>query len=135
MIIPDTLIGFDLLMILFCFVFYNKTIFDTYTFNSFEVISSIIFVILIFSIVLMIQLIYKKEILGYGDIKLLLVFGLLYGITKTLFGLFVGSLIALTVELLKKNYKNKEFPYGPYLILGFVISNLLFDKFYFMINF
>ena len=75
--------------------------------------------------VIFVHIVYKKEIMGYGDIKLIFVMGLMIGITKLLYGIFISSLVALIIEMFKKRKKSVAFPFGPYLILGFIIINLL----------
>ena len=55
---------------------------------------------------------------------------LLIGWQLTIFGISIGSFIALIIEKLKRN--NKHLPFGPYLVVGFIISLLIGD---FIFNF
>ncbi len=55
------------------------------------------------------------------------VISLLFGSFITILGIFIASFVALIVESLRKN-KNKQLPFGPYLILGFIISILTIDN-------
>mgnify|MGYP003298228935 CR=1 FL=1 len=125
MIIPDTIILFDLILIIIFYIFKNNAIFILLPFKSFEIITSICFVIILLCIVIFYQIVLKKEIFGYGDIKLLFVMGLMIGISKLLYCLFIASFVALIIQLYKKREKSIEFPFGPYLILGFIVVNLL----------
>lgn len=133
MIIPDTLIIFNFVIIVIYFVCFKKTLFENFVFNSFEIIGALVLNVILFLVLLFIQQIFKKEVMGYGDIKLLLVFGLMIGITKLLFVIFISSLLALIYESLKGIKKNEPFPFGPYLIIGFMISYFCFDKLYILL--
>jgi prepilin signal peptidase PulO-like enzyme (type II secretory pathway) len=125
MIIPDTLIVFNLVIIIIYYVLYNNAIFIYQPFNSFEIICAICFILMFLTTVIFVHIVYKKEIMGYGDIKLIFVMGLMIGITKLLYCIFISSLVALIIEMIKKRKKSVAFPFGPYLILGFIIINLL----------
>ena len=84
----------------------------------------IIFIILWISISL-IQYKLNKEFIGGGDLMLFCVISLLIGWQYTMLGIFYASVIALIVEKIKKN--KSLFPFGPYLIIGFIISILTSD--------
>lgn len=124
MIIPDSLVGFNLILVIVFYIINKRAIFIKQPLNSFEILSSIIFIALLMGIVIIFDIIYNKEIMGYGDIKLLFLIGLMSGITKLMYTIFIASLIALVIELLKKRKKSVAFPFGPYLIIGFVFVNL-----------
>lgn len=70
----------------------------------------------------------KKEIIGGGDLKLILASSLFLGFECLLLGIFVGSILALVIELpLSYNKKLRQghmLPFGPYLSYGFIISFL-----------
>lgn len=125
MIIPDSLVVINFILVIIFYYINKRAIFINQPFKSFEILSSIWFMIIFLIIVLIIHIGYKKEIMGYGDIKLLFLMGLMIGITKLMFTLFVASFIALIIELLKKQKKSNAFPFGPYLIIGFAFINLL----------
>lgn len=128
MIIPDTLILFNIILICLMYLEFNKAIFGIYQFVSSEIIYSIVFVSIILSIIIFIHIFYKVEIMGYGDIKLLYVMGLMSGFIKLLFILFISSFIALIIEMPQIKRKKSGFPFGPYLISAFVIMHLFGDK-------
>jgi len=81
------------------------------------------------------KLLFKKDAMGGGDIKLLAMIGAFLGwksIFLTLFfGSLVGTLISLILILLKKRKIDDYVPFGPYLALGAVIS-IFFKGNYFM---
>ena len=65
---------------------------------------------------------FKKESLGGGDVKLLFVIGLATEPFLGLISIFLASFIALPVSIYLL-YKNKEhmIPFGPFLLIGFLI--------------
>lgn len=70
----------------------------------------------------------KKEALGEGDIKLIIMFGAMLGVERMFMAIFVSSLIGSVVAgmsmLLRKMNKNDQIPFGPFLSLGAFISIL-----------
>lgn len=111
MIIPDSvLITFSLLLIIEISIIYgfNQTITS--------IINGIAAFIFMFALKKFGDLIFKKESMGGGDIKLLFVFGLVLKLPLAIFSIFLASLIGLPISLLTIN-KNKEhiIPFGPFL--------------------
>ena len=90
---------------------------------GFKAIISGLFIFIFMYIVKIIgDKIFKRESLGGGDIKLGAFMGCALGIRLGLTSLVIGSFIALpyaTYYVLKK--KDKEIPYGPFLILAVLI--------------
>lgn len=72
------------------------------------------------------DILFKKESMGGGDIKLMAIFGLVLGYPMTIFSIFLGSLIGLPISLilLKKNSEH-IIPFGPFLAAGAIIIVLL----------
>lgn len=68
------------------------------------------------------DLVFKKESMGGGDIKLLFIFGLVLGWQLSVFSIFLASVIGLPLSLiiLYKN-SNHEIPFGPFLSIGALI--------------
>jgi leader peptidase (prepilin peptidase)/N-methyltransferase len=70
-------------------------------------------------------LIYKKEALGVGDIKLMAVCGLILGWRCTLVALFVGAIVGaiacLIIRAVKKE-EDVEYAFAPYLALGTIFA-------------
>jgi leader peptidase (prepilin peptidase)/N-methyltransferase len=64
----------------------------------------------------------KDEAMGGGDIKLLALFGALWGPSDALLSIFFGSLLgtlgAAALVILKKLNKDHMIPFGPFLALG-----------------
>jgi len=73
-------------------------------------------------------LIYKKEALGFGDVKLMACCGLFLGFGKTLFAILIGSFVGSIILLcLNGKKKGKEYPFAPFLVFGILISIFLGD--------
>ncbi|NBI28001.1 prepilin peptidase [Chengkuizengella marina] len=76
--------------------------------------------------VLLLLVIISRGGMGMGDVKLFAIFGLIIGINQIVLALFiasvVGSLIGITLIVLKKTQKKQPIPFGPYLALGTLIT-------------
>lgn len=72
------------------------------------------------------KLLFRKEAMGGGDIKLLAMIGAFLGWKSVLITIFfaslLGSLISVTLILIKKKTMEDYVPFGPYLGLGAAIS-------------
>ena len=70
--------------------------------------------------------IFKKESMGGGDIKLLGVFGLMFGFPMSIVSVFLAAIIGLPISLiLLKKTSNHEIPFGPFLAISAIIIVLL----------
>ena len=69
---------------------------------------------------------FKKESMGGGDIKLLAVYGLMFGFPMSIVSVFIAAIIGLPISLivLKKN-SSHEIPFGPFLAVGAILIVLL----------
>ena len=72
------------------------------------------------------KLLFKKESLGAGDIKLVAMAGIFLGLQNTLLALFLSFLSAtiagISMILLKKARINSRLPFAPFLTSGALIS-------------
>ena len=68
------------------------------------------------------DIIFKKESMGFGDIKLMFSFGLVMGLASSVASIFIASFIGLPISLImmKKN-SSHELPFGPYLSIAALI--------------
>ena len=70
-------------------------------------------------------LFFKKEAMGIGDIKLMMGIGAFTGPTSIFWVIFIGSvfgsIVGITMILLKKKGKLEYIPFGPYLALGAIV--------------
>lgn len=68
----------------------------------------------------------RGRALGFGDVKLVLVLGLLVGWPKLLFALFAafvsGAVVGIVLLLLGKRTRKQAVPFGPFLILGSFVA-------------
>lgn len=66
--------------------------------------------------------------MGFGDVKLAVLMGLVLGFPNVVLALFVafvaGAAIALALMALRRKGLSSEIPFGPFLILGTFISLL-----------
>lgn len=68
------------------------------------------------------DMLFRKESMGGGDIKLLFFFGLILGWENALLSIFLGSLAGFPVSLLMMKIKKSNIiPFGPFLALGATI--------------
>lgn len=70
-------------------------------------------------------LIFKKEGMGFGDVKLMAALGLLFGIKNilviTLVSFFFGAIVGGIVLLAKKKENDGYIPFGPFIVIATVI--------------
>lgn len=77
---------------------------------------------------------FKKESLGGGDIKFAFVIGLSVGFHLSLYVLMISAFLALpTAVACILVTKNKEVPYGPFLVGALLLVYLNMDKFYMIV--
>ncbi|MFA5407353.1 MAG: prepilin peptidase [Bacilli bacterium] len=115
MIIPDELLMFSGIMI----------IIERLT-MGYSLVTLLLDAILAFIVLWLIKLLgdfmFKKESLGGGDIKLMIIFGLVIGWQESIMAIALGAFIALPVSiaiLLIK--KTNIIPFGPFLSIGALI--------------
>ena len=81
---------------------------------------------LLFLLYLLGKIIYKKEVMGTGDIYLVAGIGAYWGVEIVLMSLYYGILIggfwALLVLIFRKKAKHEYIPFGPSLILGSLLA-------------
>lgn len=72
------------------------------------------------------ELIYKREALGLGDVKLLAVGGFYLGWPYVFLTLLLSSVIASIIELSLIRFgvrsRDDQIPFGPYLVIGLALS-------------
>ena len=95
---------------------------------------SLLWGIILFGIMFVIKkigdFIFKRESLGGGDIKLALVIGYVLGLKLGICALILSSFLALPYAVLRVNLsKEKEVPFGPFIIGACIIVYLFIPKF------
>lgn len=83
------------------------------------------------AIYLLALLILKKEGIGLGDVKLMGAIGLLLGWQKTLFACLifsvVGSVVLILLNRLSHSDREREYPFGPFIMGGTLVAMLFGD--------
>ena len=80
--------------------------------------------------------IFKREALGGGDIKLCIVIGIILNLKLGLVAIILSSLLAMPYALASLMLsKDKEVPFGPFLIGSLAIVFIFSDKFMNLISF
>lgn len=74
------------------------------------------------------SMIYHKEALGFGDIKLIAMGGSLFGLPAGALGLMfaslIGCLVYIPLMLLAKHKRESYIPFGPFICAGLLISSI-----------
>ena len=72
------------------------------------------------------KVVLKKDGLGGGDVKLAAICGLLLGFGRGFVAIIIasvmGSVVLLIVNRIRKDKKNQEYPFAPFIVLGVMIS-------------
>ncbi len=78
--------------------------------------------LLMYALKLFGDLLFKKESMGGGDIKLMFIFGLVLGWPTSILAVFFSAFLALPVSLILMNKNsNHEIPFGPFLTIAAMI--------------
>ncbi|MBO4246141.1 MAG: prepilin peptidase [Bacilli bacterium] len=106
-----------------------------YGFN--ELFLSIVYGLIMFGVMYLVKLggdkAFGRESLGGGDIKLSFLLGLILGWQGGLLSIAIGSFVAFPIALIAKFKKSSnEIPFGPYLLLGLLITYFFYEP---IINF
>ena len=69
---------------------------------------------------------FKRESMGGGDIKLMGVYGIMFGFPMSLVSVFIAAIIGLPISLIlvKKN-SSHEIPFGPFLAVAAILIVIL----------
>ncbi len=99
----------------------------------------IIYGCIIFGVMYLIKIIgnylFKKESLGDGDIKLMGIIGVSVGLINGFLTLFLGSLLGLLyAPFAKKVNKEGLIPFGPFLLIGSLITLYFSNYFIYIID-
>ena len=114
MIIPDSVLLFFAICFLVVRFFQGG-----FSLLASSLFSGAVLFLFMFCLMKLGNFLFKKESLGWGDVKLLFVIGLFLEPLVGLVAVFLGSFIALPVALFLY-YRRKEpmIPYGPFLLLS-----------------
>lgn len=71
-------------------------------------------------------ILFKKEAIGGGDVKLFAILGLMLGLSNSILMLIISTVLAsivlLLVKVIKKFNKDKEYPFAPFIVIAAIIS-------------
>jgi len=121
MIIPDQVLLF----------FGSMLLIEVYIANGLNyTIESIFNGLIMFAIMYLMKafgdFIFGKESMGGGDIKLMLIYGFIFGWATSCVSICLASFIGLPISLLMiKSKNNHEVPFGPFLAISAIILILL----------
>jgi leader peptidase (prepilin peptidase) / N-methyltransferase len=93
-----------------------------------SLIGAVVGAVLILVIIVVGKAAYKKDVMGYGDIKLAALIGAFVGWAGLLLTIMIGSFLGAVYGLIQikrgKLKMESQIPFGPYLAIGGVISFL-----------
>lgn len=94
------------------------------------IIGAIIGAGIFYTLSLLAVLIFKKEGMGFGDVKLMGALGLLFGIKNilviTLVSFFIGAVIGGILLILNRKKVDSYMPFGPFIVIG--VITIIFVK-------
>ena len=124
------------LIILSLIMLFLKIYYFNFKTMGLSILSGIGLFILMLFIAIIGKKIFKKDALGGGDIKLSFVIGLILGFKLGLIAIIFSSLLALPYALASIFLgKNREVPFGPFLIGSMALVFIFSEKFLNLINF
>lgn len=104
------------------FVLLIKFIFAGYKVGLLSILSGVIFFLFFLLIKYIGDIVFKKESLGGGDIKLAILFGVTLDIKLGMFAFILSAFLALPYALYSSFLKKDDVvPYGPFLILALIL--------------
>ncbi len=75
-----------------------------------------------FAIALLALIIYKKEGMGFGDVKLMAALGFIFGVKTilvvSLVSFFIGAIIGGILMIIKKKDGQSYIPFGPFIVIA-----------------
>lgn len=112
-ILDEPLVLFGVIILILKWIFFG---FRTFVIS---VVSGILILIFMFVVKKIGLLIFKRESIGGGDIKLAMLFGFCLGIRLSIISLVIGSFLAFPLAIYYSLAgKDKEIPFGPFLVTG-----------------
>ncbi len=129
-IIPDKIVFPAVIAVLFHKIFYFSFILNFFDFKlAFNFLLSSFLGALFFLAIIIFS---KGKWMGFGDVKLVFLMGLLLGGKNLLVALFLaflfGAIIGIVMILFKKKTMQSEIPFGPFLIFGTMVSFLWAER-------
>ena len=131
MIISDEVLIFFSICLIVEIIFING-----FNYALCHIMYGIISFVIMYLLKLFGDFLFKRESMGGGDIKLLFIFGLMFGWQMSVVSIFIASIIGLPISLIimKKN-NDHVLPFGPYLGIASIIIVLFHLDINMVINF
>lgn len=128
-IILDSVLLFSELLIIILGIIYQHNILTIF-------ISGLVMFLVMYMIKLIGDFTFKRESLGGGDIKLMFVLGSVLGIKLSVISIVLASFIAFFYALYSLYIlKKEEIPFGPFLVLGALITFIFSNDILSVLNF
>ena len=71
-------------------------------------------------------LIYGKEAMGFGDVKLMAALGLLFGVSNiiviTMLSFLIGAILSILLLITRIRKSSEYIPFGPFIVIATFIS-------------
>lgn len=98
-----------------------------YTVLTPNLLSHFLSFVIVFITFLLIDFLTRGKGLGLGDVKLMAIFGLIFGFPKVIIPLYLAFLTGAIVSLIlvlwgKKRFHEDTIPFGPFLVIGGIIG-------------
>lgn len=97
-------------------IFLCGILYFVYQFNN-KLLSECIIMWIFIVVMVIINKILKKELIGFGDLKLMFSMSLYLGLIGSWFSLFIASILGVISGML---LKKRLIPFGPYLVCGYI---------------
>jgi len=83
------------------------------------------------------KLAYKKEGMGFGDVKIMFALGLLFGLknilTISILSFFIAAAISIVLILFKRKKLDEYIPFGPFIVISSTLVMLFGSEMFFNI--
>jgi leader peptidase (prepilin peptidase)/N-methyltransferase len=132
-IIPFTMVGFAITLTIFWYLLLPALYFSPLALQTLGLSTGILNVIAsglgVFAFFFLLFYVTKGRGMGFGDVVYAVLMGFVLGFPRVILGLYIafvtGALVAvLLIVMKKKKFKGGTIPFGPFLVLGTIISLL-----------
>ncbi len=128
--IPDE-VSLGILPLGFIFSFFNPVFKELYTWNPLAVslIGASAGALIIYVTGVLGKLAFKKEAMGFGDVKFMALIGAFLGYKLVILSYFIAPFLALSYGVYRKiRYKDDYLPYGPFLAIAALVVLFFGEK-------
>lgn len=100
-----------------------NTFIDCLIYNKNVIYEGVMFITIIIMIFVLLEVLLKKELMGFGDLKLFFVLSINYSIINVIYLLVLSSFIGIIYYYIFR--KKNEFPFGPSIIIAYIILEII----------